>query len=163
MAPQIGWFDAEHLLALPAEGWEADEAYGYGKMLELPLKGVTARMTPLLTVLPESAPAAAGCGLAHFLETRDGALRLWAKTDPAQPISAALALLGDAGRLLSTGGGASGPLPPAGADTLGGVMVREGGGLCVDAEGVLRVDAATEEEVAGLLARSAGGETAEGA
>ena len=41
-------------------------------------------------------------------------------------------------------------------------MVREGSGLRVDAEGVLCVDAATEEEVAELLAQGSGGETVEG-
>ena len=148
-------------LTIPAEGWMEDAVYGYGKMLELPQKRVTERMTPLLTVLPDGIQTAAKCGLAHFLETRDGALRLWAKREPEGPISTVLALLGDVGQILSTGGGLS-VLPPAGAEALGGVMVREGSGLRVDAEGVLCVDAATEEEVAELLAQGSGGETVEG-
>lgn len=148
-------------LTIPTEGWEAEEAYGYGWMLELPQQGVTERMAPLLTVLPEGTQAAADCGLAHCLETRDGALRLWARKVPAQPIAASLVLLGDTGWLSGIGGGAP-ALPPAGAETIGGVMVREGSGLRVDAEGVLCVDAATEEEVAELLAQGSGGETVEG-
>ena len=63
---------------------------------------------------------------------------------------------------LSGIGGGAPALPPAGAETIGGVMVREGSGLRVDAEGVLCVDAATEEEVAELLAQGSGGETVEG-
>lgn len=148
-------------LTIPTEGWEAEEVYGYGWMLELPQQGVTERMAPLLTVLPEGTQAAADCGLAHCLETRDGALRLWARKVPAQPIAASLVLLGDTGWLSGIGGGAP-ALPPAGAETLGGVMVREGSGLRVDAQGVLCVDAATEEEVAELLAQGSGGETVEG-
>lgn len=161
---QAGQLGISHqILSIPTQGWTQEDTYGYGWMLELALKGVAGRMTPLLTVLPESTQTAAGCGLAHFLETGNGVLRLWAKSAPAQPIAASLVLLGDSRGLAGIGGGASGALPPAGADALGGVMIREGGGLCVDAEGVLRVDAVTEDEVAGLLEQSAGGETAEGA
>lgn len=141
---------SKRTLSIPTEGWTEDTDYGYGRVLELPLQGVTGRMTPMLTVLPGGVQTAADCGLAHFLETGNNVLRLWAKRDPAKSITASLTLLGDVGRFMCIGGDTA-ALVPAGADTLGGVMIQEGSGLTVDAEGRLSVDAVSETELEQLL------------
>lgn len=140
-------------IKIPTDGWvETDDGGEYTLALNLAMPEVTARMTPLLTVLPDSRQTAAKCGLAEFAQTQAGILRLWTTTAPTGPIKASLVLLGDvSGLQLTTNGGAT-TLSAATADTLGGVMVKDGSGLTIDRQGNLAIDTASEAEVNEMLA-----------
>lgn len=101
------WDDLEQLkyggnsdtmdLTVPVEGWEedAETGGGYPVRLDIPIAGISEDQVPILTILPGSLSAAAACGLCPAARTLPGVLRLYAKTVPAETISAVLTLLGE--------------------------------------------------------------------
>lgn len=145
---------ASEEIAIPAVGWVDDEdtAGEYPLHMDIAIDAVTEDLAPLLTILPDSMPGAALCGVSPTARTLDGFLRVYAKCAPDKPIRARLALLGtgSAGR---PGGYA---IPAATADTLGGVRVRQGSGLTIDGEGSLAIDAAGKNDAAALFDSDAG-------
>ena len=139
---------------IPADGWQTDPEGGdYPHHVDIPVEGVTARLIPYLTFPLTGAARAGHCGLSPVCETLDGALRIWSKTVPAEPIPALLDLTGDASGYFAVGDGSGNSgaftLPPATKNTLGGVKV--GDGLNVAQDGTLSVNAASEDEVNEML------------
>lgn len=146
-------------IVIPADGWQSNPDGGaYPYRMDIPIDGVTAKLLPELSFTPESAAAAGSCGFCPVCETLDGALRLWSKAAPTEPIAAVLRLTGDASGYLSVGdGGGSGgayTLPPATGGRLGGVKV--GDGLRVTRDGTLSVNAASEATVGKVLDEALG-------
>ena len=93
-------------VTIPTEGWtnspgsrpeEEAGAGEYSYQLDLSLETVKARMTPILTIHPDSLSDADG--LCPACQTLDGALRLYAKTAPKTELKATLALVGGPGRI----------------------------------------------------------------
>lgn len=125
-------------LTIPAEGWEKAGEGTYPCRLELAAEGVTTKQIPTLTVLEAGEDAASACGLAPWVETLDGAIRLAAVSVPAEPIPASLTLQGDAAGIV------------VGPD---GVVDRFalGAGLRYDQDGGLALDAAKPADVAALF------------
>lgn len=97
-------------ITIPTEGWSSDpagagdaEAEGgdfssdYPQQLDIEIATVTARMTPILTIHPES--LADADGICPTCQTLDGKLRLFAKTAPKAELQATLGLVGGSGRI----------------------------------------------------------------
>ena len=101
-------------ITVPAEGWFQDETAPLA--LDVAVEGAEESQIPLLALHPEALAGARDAGLYPVAQTREGAVRLWAKRAPAAELPATLILL--------SGGGAGG-LPIATANTLGGVMIGE--------------------------------------
>ena len=101
-------------ITVPAEGWFQDETAPLA--LDVAVEGAEESQIPLLALHPEALAGARDAGLYPVAQTREGAVRLWAKRTPAAELPATLILL--------SGGGAGG-LPIATANTLGGVMIGE--------------------------------------
>ena len=101
-------------ITVPAEGWFQDETAPLA--LDVAVAGAEESQIPLLALHPEALAGARDAGLYPVAQTREGAVRLWAKRAPAAELPATLILL--------SGGGAGG-LPIATANTLGGVMIGE--------------------------------------
>lgn len=135
-------------VAIPAEGWRKDGAGAYPLCLELSME-VSASMIPILTVLPESAGIAAGCGLAPFAQTLDGALRVWAEKAPDRDIRAGLALMRNSSGVYIGGGAGGGDITAATPERLG--CVKVGSGLNVTEDGTLSVDLAGDAEIEEIL------------
>ncbi len=139
---------------IPAVGWvdDADTAGEYPLHVDIANDAAAEDLAPLLTILPDSMHDAALCGVSPSARTLDGFLRVYAKCAPDKPIRARLALLGTAAG--TPGGGYI--IPPATADMLGGVKVRQGSGLTVDGSGNLAIDAAGKNDAAALFGSDAG-------
>lgn len=101
-------------ITIPTEGWENDpmdgedeeeaapgigatESSDYPQQLDIELESVTSRMTPILTIHPESLADAEG--ICPTCQTLDGKLRLFAKAAPKAELKATLALVGGSGRI----------------------------------------------------------------
>ncbi|MBQ9346617.1 MAG: hypothetical protein IJT94_04645 [Oscillibacter sp.] len=143
-----------HDLTIPTDGWTADTDTGgqYALMCDIPVEKCTERMTPNLTVPPAGMPAAMEAELAPYARAVSDAVRVYAKRAPAVPIDAAVALSGMMPyiRIIEDAGG----LPPATADTVGGVKASDS--LVIDPDGtahaVFAPDSfASDEEVTGML------------
>ena len=137
-------------LVIPTEGWEESEESRYPLHLDVPVASATENMTPILTILPESEDAASGCGLAHHIQTLDGAVRVFAKSVPDAPIQTSLILMGDStGMILAGGIGEAGTIPIASHTQLGGVIL--GPDFDIDPSGKLSVnksEVVTDEDMA---------------
>lgn len=91
-------------ITIPTEGWENNPmgakdspSSDYPQQLDIELESVTSRMTPILTIHPES--LADADGICPTCQTLDGKLRLFAKAAPKAELSATLALVGGSGRI----------------------------------------------------------------
>ena len=129
---------SQRSLTIPADGWEKAGEGTYPCRLELAVEGVTTRQIPTLTILEAGENAASACGLASWVETLDGAIRLAAVRVPEAPIPASLTLQGNASGLV------------LGPD---GVLhkLTLGTGLKYDQSGSLTLDAAKPADVAALF------------
>lgn len=137
-------------VTIPVTGWETEPGGGYS--IEISVDGCAASMVPLLTISRGSLSTAGVCGMSPTIETVAGAIKLYAEQVPAEEIQASLALL-TSGSGGGGGGGGTYILPPATSTRLGGVMIKDGGGLRVDARGNLELDAATAEDMEDLYNR----------
>lgn len=148
----IKTFEANDILiTIPADGWKKDVAvsmYNYYK--DIPVDICDSSMTPSLTILPESMRSAIGCGMCASCQTLEGELRVWAYQPPDVSIKASLYLSGYTSgyrAVRSRSGQYLSVLPVASDTQIGGVRVRNGSGLKVDANGNLILDTATEFDV----------------
>lgn len=111
-------------IKVPTTGWVEDEDTGGAFPLHIDVASSIASesLTPMLTVLPGSMEVAGACGLSPVTRTLNGALRLYAKEAPEEPINAVLSLLGTdfpAPAPAPT----PGSIPVASRTTLGGVIL----------------------------------------
>lgn len=125
-------------LTIPTIGWENVGEGSYPCRLELAVEGVTRKRIPALTILESGEDAARACGLAPWVETMDGAIRLAAVSVPAEPIPASLSLQGDATGIV---------VGPDGVTD----RLSIGAGLRYDQGGSLTLDAAKPADVAALF------------
>lgn len=146
---------------LTPENWYSDPnpVNGYIYLYDLADEDITAELMPEVVVAEASRKIATDTGMSLTAETFDGYIRLKAESKPTEEISLICYLLAEAGGA----GGGSYAIPPATADTLGGVKV--GAGLSVSADGTLSVNntsvaeeiSATDEEAAEALADTLNG------
>ena len=138
-------------IIIPASGWlpDTDTNGTYPICCDIPVENATEKMVPMVTVWPECMELAEVCKLSPSARTIQGAVRVYAMSEPERPIQASLALLGTS-PFISLDGipGGSSPraLPIASATTLGGVKVQEGSGLVVDGSGNIAIDAAADQD-----------------
>ncbi len=138
-------------ISIPASGWTTGEGDAYHLQLDLPLDDISSDMIPALTVLPDGWSRAIACGLAPFVQTVDGAIRLFANSVPSNAIPASLTLQEDASSSSST------PVPPTPttdvpvATTYSLGVVRPGPGLTIAPDGTLSIDSASDEEIEAAL------------
>lgn len=142
---QLGVTHAE--FTIPVSGWQQnqEENIPYSFVFDLKNDAITERMTPVLTILPESTSVAEICMFAPFAQTLNGSLRIWAKAIPTESVKANLTLLGDVGSYLSTSGESLFAIPIASTEEVGSVKI--GDGLKIAEDGTLSVNAASEEEI----------------
>lgn len=145
-------------LTIPAVGWEPDEDTGglYPLHIDIANESITEDLTPMLVLYPKSLRTAGACGLCPSADTKNGAIRLYAKAIPETPIEARLGLLGTAPVSGSTGGGGPQMLPVADGTTLGCVKVKRGSGLKIDGNGNISLDTATGDDLTGMFKGSNG-------
>lgn len=149
--------------AVPATGWTAHGG-AYTVRRDIAVPSAKPSMIPFLTVLPEGMAAADACGLAPYAETREGAVRVFARRAPTAEIPASLALAGDASGFCVVGSEETYVLPPATRDALGGVKIGEGvevtpdGTVSVDGERIAESAAASDESAQAMLDKVFGGQ-----
>lgn len=135
-------------VGIPAKGWTQGGGgpEGYPYYTDIKITGAVSRMTPCVTIYPQSLAAAAG--LCPVAESYDGGVRLYAKAAPAADIKASIALVGGSGYIsVNTDGGGS--IPIASADTPG--AVKPGDGLTVTPDGTISVDSASDVDTKQML------------
>lgn len=132
-------------ITIPATGWTKDlgNTSGYPWHVDIPNNRITEDMTPFLTVLPESLEVAQKASFSPTVQTIDGALRVFAKSIPTDPISGTLALFSK-GETPSGGGDGdveAGDGLVYGPD--GRLAVRIGNGLTFDENRAVAADPQT--------------------
>lgn len=137
-------------ITIPASGWTGGDSGRYPYHRDVPVEGAKEQLIPALTVLPEGMDAAVACGLAPYVQTAEGTVRVFAANVPAASIPASVTLQGDASAYcrVGTGEGAY-SLPPATTSSLG--AVKPGNGLIVASDGTMSVDMASDTEVNQML------------
>ena len=144
-----------HDLTIPTDGWTADADTGgqYALMCDIPVERCTDRLTPNLTIPPAGMPTAMEADMAPYVRAMADAVRVYANHSPAVPIAAALALTGMMPyiRIIEH---PEGGLPPATADTVGGVKGSDS--LVIDPDGTAHAvfapeSFASDEEVTDML------------
>ena len=133
--PIIGRSLVSGEVAIPVDGWIQDGGWYY---LDIVDESISEDSIPALTVYPDSLDTARSCGFRSVCETRDGALRVFAKSVPGAVIVASLAALSS-----TVGGGDGGALPVATTSSLGAVKV--GSGLDIQRDGTLSVNLPDED------------------
>lgn len=141
-------------IAIPAEGWEEDPRAGYCVRLDLPMRGVTDRLLPSITIAPEGEAEAAACGLCPAAETGKDLVRLRAVKPPEAEIPASVRLARNCADLILPGGDLS--VSIATMETPG--LIKPGPGLLIAPDGTLSVDAASEEDIGAALESLQGNE-----
>ena len=122
-------------ITIPAKGWKSDGSISYPYYIDIQISGIKESDCIAVTISPEDIDVAKA---AYFTttEAKNNVLRLRARKVPAKQISANYYTIRE-DILMAFGpvsiGGSSYILPPATADTLGGVMI--GDGLAVDETG----------------------------
>ena len=122
-------------ITIPAEGWKSDGSISYPYYIDIQISGIKESDCIAVTISPEDIDVAKA---AYFTttEAKNNVLRLRARKIPTKQISASYYFIRE-DILMAFGpvsiGGSSYVLPPATADTLGGVMI--GDGLAVDETG----------------------------
>lgn len=135
-------------LTIPATGWkrESGDAGEYPYYLDIDIERVTARMTPNITILPESISVATRCGFAPYARAEKGTVRVYSLFVPEKAISASLLLLSNPPYVRSDGttGGGDAIQAGTGLSLKNGVMnVNIGNGIAVDRNNHLSVNQTT--------------------
>ena len=130
-----------HAVTIPAAGWKKDDR---GCYIDLNMPGLTADDSIVVLIEPDSADAAKAAVLDSTTQSSADTLRLRAWKMPTEDLHAHYYTIRE-DILMALGTVAMGVgnyvLPPATADTLGGVMI--GGGLGVNADGKVFFDPTT--------------------
>ena len=130
-------------IIIPTMGWVPDEdtAGKYPLHIDILCDSAEEELVPLLTILPAYLETAGACGMCPDARTMDGILRIYAKSVPAAPIHASLALLGVTQSITGNipwEGGDAYELPVATRTQLG--MVKLGEGLTGTPDGTVSVN-----------------------
>lgn len=105
---------------------------------------IKASHVPAVVFDDDSLDTTADCGVSTTSESYSGYVRIKAKTAATANLTGTLYLIGKAA---GSGGGGDYELPIATDTTLGGVKIKDGGGLKIDGLGNLELDAATGQDV----------------
>ena len=122
-------------ITIPTEGWKSDGSISYPYYIDIQISGIKESDCIAVTISPEDIDVAKA---AYFTttEAKNNVLRLRARKIPTKQISANYYFIRE-DILMAFGpvsiGGSSYVLPPATADTLGGIII--GDGLAVDETG----------------------------
>ena len=127
-----------HAVTIPAAGWKKDD---HGCYIDLNMPGLTADDSIAVLIEPDSADAARAAVLDSTTQSSTDTLRLRAWKMPTEDLHAHYYTIRE-DILMALGTVAMGVgnyvLPPATADTLGGVMI--GDGLAVDENGKINLN-----------------------
>ncbi len=133
-------------ITVPVAGWEENTDTGniYGYYCDVDVDGIKTRMVPQITVLPDSFETAWSCDLACFAQTVLGAVRVYAKSVPADDINASLLLLANPPYVRNATSGGDEVQAGVGLSMLNGrLSVNLGDGISVDNSNNLTVDRVT--------------------
>ena len=137
------------VLSLPfsvePKDWNNGESGKYPSYADIVDARIRSGHVPIVVYDDESMDAVADCGGSTESESYTGYVRIKAKTAATANITGIVYLIGKA-----TGGGGDYELPVATDTILGGVKIKNGGGLKIDGLGNLALDAATEQDVKDL-------------
>ena len=141
-----------HAVTIPAAGWKKDD---HGYYIDLNMPGLTADDSIAVLIEPDSADAAKAAVLDSTTQSSTDTLRLRAWKIPTADLHAHYYTIRE-DIFMALGTVAMGVgnyvLPPATADTLGGVKV--GNGLTVDTDGRLSADSALAAYPVGSIYQS---------
>lgn len=117
-------FNIKRDITIPVSGWTANESGVYNDVTQ---DGVTADMTPIVSLPPSQAATVKACGMLTMCETMAGCIRFYAKTAPTSAITASVILLQTTSGITDSGtsGGGDYVLPVATANSLGGVKIGD--------------------------------------
>ncbi len=146
-APNNGGAGA-HIFRVPADAWqELEEAESdYSLQADIKTPRSSEKALPMVAFDMASLEAAREAEICPTIQAFNGFVRLWAKAKPTEDLKGTLTLLFENGVNPAR-------LPTATDSILGGVRVKDGSGLAIDAEGNLSIKAATPEEVIDLYNR----------
>lgn len=135
------------------ENWQNGATGKYPAYADVIDARIRSGHVPIVVYDEESMDAVSDCGASTETDSYTGYVRLKAKTAATANITGVLYLIGKA-----TGGGGGGgdyELPVATDTILGGVKIKDGGGLKIDGLGNLELDAATDQDVRDLYDEAA--------
>ncbi len=143
-APNNGGAGA-HIFRVPADAWQEleDAESDYSLQADIKTPRSSEQALPMVAFDIASLEAAREAEICPTIQAFNGFVRLWAKAKPTENLKGTLTLLFENGVNPAR-------LPTATDSILGGVRVKDGSGLAIDAEGNLSIKAATPEEVIDL-------------
>jgi phage-related tail fiber protein len=150
-------------IVIPKDGWAAtdsqtgDDAESGDVYVDIPIEGVTAEMYPDLAIYKADLETARLCGFSTAVRTIDGALRVYAQTEPSADMRATLKLVGasDSMPTGSTGSSTTTGTATVSAASIGDgltytsdgkIAVKTGDGLAIDDDGAVAVTGTTMTE-----------------
>jgi hypothetical protein len=134
-----------------------DNVESGGMYVDIPIEGVTADMYPDLAIYQADLETARLCGFSTAVRTIDGALRVYAQTEPSADMRATLKLVGasDSMPTGSTGSSTTTGTATVSAASIGDgltytsdgkIAVKTGDGLAIDDDGAVAVTGTTMTE-----------------
>ena len=137
-------------ITIPADSWICSDdytgeakMYGYYYIAEVPVDNCTAIHFADVALLPESISKAISIGMSSACETGNGVIRFWSQKPSDTDLKADVSL-----RISPISESAPEFVIPAASETnRGGVIVKQGSGLNVTANGELSIDSATIEAI----------------
>ena len=133
-------------VVLPASGWETDADTGgeYLYHYDITVDKATDRTFPEVVVLPDSLKTAWDCELAPFAQGISGAVRVYARSVPAAPLSMNIMLLSNPPYVRGSGTGGGSVQAGVGLSMRNGMLnVNLGRGVSVDGANNVQVDQQT--------------------
>lgn len=133
-------------VVLPTSGWETDEDTGgdYGFHFDIPIEKVSDRTFPEVVILPDSQRAAWDSEVAPYAQGIKGAVRMYARNVPAEPISLNIMLLSNPPYVRGNGSGGESLQAGVGLSMRNGRLnVNLGSGVSVDEANNVQVDQQT--------------------
>lgn len=143
-------------IAIPMTGWtwEPEEAEDgtfyddqYRLRLDLPVQAARADLFPSVALSKASLETARRCGLCPTVQSMEGIVRFWSRSEPTEDMTATLALISEGGGVGTGGAGGSYVLPVASATTLGGIKIGSGISLSPDGTASVDMSALSDESV----------------
>ncbi len=128
-------------IKIPENAWVSEESDGFAYLADIPCGDITERHYPNVTLDKSSLGIASNAGLCPTVQSLDGKLRFWAKTNPSDEITGTVLLIyasGNKANSIEISGNSV--IPIATAFVVGGVKIQSNSGLSVDENGNLSVD-----------------------
>ncbi len=128
-------------IKIPENAWVSEESDGFAYLADIPCGDITERHYPNVTLDKSSLGIASNAGLCPTVQSLDGKLRFWAKTNPSDEITGTVLLIYASGNKANSIEISGNSVIPIATDfVVGGVKIQSNSGLSVDENGNLSVD-----------------------